>query len=72
MKVKQFSIKPEDFKKRYDELLNERIGPEGLWGDVEMTIDETSGLINESNDLEATNILNDTLKHLKKMQSLID
>tara|TARA_B110000003_G_C16602146_1_gene516072 strand:+ start:80 stop:1495 length:1416 start_codon:yes stop_codon:yes gene_type:complete len=63
---------PEDFKKRYDELLNERIGHEGLWGDVEMTIDETSGLINESNDLEATNILNDTLKHLKKMQSLID
>ncbi|MDG1721926.1 MAG: exonuclease [SAR86 cluster bacterium] len=67
-----FEQAPNDFKNRYKELFDERIASKGLWGYVESSIEETSKLLDESDDQETTNILEDTLKHLRKMQSLID
>ena len=67
-----FEQAPNDFKNRYKELFDERIATKGLWGNVESSIDETTKLLEESDDQESTNILEDTLGHLKKMESLID
>jgi hypothetical protein len=67
-----FEQAPNDFKNRYKELFDERIASKGLWGYVESSIEETSKLLDESDDQETTNILEDTLEHLRKMQSLID
>jgi hypothetical protein len=67
-----FEQAPDDFKNRYKELFDERIATKGLWGYVDSSIDETAKLLDESDDQETTNILKDTLGHLKKMHSLID
>ena len=63
---------PDDFKKRFKALLEERIGSKGSWGYVEDSIQETQKLLTELEDKESSLILNDTLEYLTRMQSSIE
>ena len=63
---------PEDFKKRYKEMLEERIASKGVWGCVESSIDQSIKLLDEQEDEEGAKILKDTIDYLKKMQTIVD
>ena len=63
---------PEDFKKRYKEMLEERIASKGVWGCVESSIDQSINLLDEQEDEEGAKILKDTIDYLKKMQTIVD
>ena len=59
---------PGDIKKRYDDLIHERVKTEGKWGSVEKSLQEIDKLLEETTNDEDLNILNATKEKISSMK----
>jgi len=59
---------PDDIKKRYDDLIHERVQTDGKWGSVEKSLQEIEKLLEETEEDEDLKILNATKEKILSMK----
>jgi exodeoxyribonuclease-1 len=59
---------PDDIKKRYQELIDERNGTDGLWGSIDKSLTQIEKLLEERNDPESQKILSATKIKIESMK----
>ena len=59
---------PEDIKKRYEDLIDERNGTDGLWGSIDKSLLQIEKLLDERDDAESQKILKATKIKIESMK----
>ena len=59
---------PDDIKKRYEDLIDERNGTDGLWGSIDKSLLQIEKLLDERDDAESQKILKATKIKIESMK----
>ena len=59
---------PDDIKKRYEDLIDERNGTDGLWGSIDKSLLQIEKLLDERDDVESQKILKATKIKIESMK----
>ena len=59
---------PDDINNRYQELIDERNGTDGLWGSIDKSLLQIEKLLGERDDAESQKILSATKIKIKSMK----
>ena len=59
---------PDDIKKRYEDLIDERNGTDGLWGSIDKSLLQIEKLLDERDDAESQKILQATKIKIESMK----